>query len=116
MHERELYEENVKAFERVLSTQADQLLTNNDKAVVYIGKSTCPYCCRFVKKLNSLVDEVDTTIYYVDSNNFSDEGLGIFRNKYNIRTVPGFIVHKNGEIEVRCDSSTPESEILAMIK
>lgn len=116
MSEIELYEENIKSFEKVLSTQADDLLTNRDKAVVYIGRATCPYCRKFAKKLSSLINEVNTTIYYVDSESFSDEGLKVFRNKYNIRTVPGFIVHKNGEIEVRCDSSTPEDEILAMIK
>ena len=116
MSEKELYEENIKSFKKVLSTQADELLSTKDKAVVYIGRATCPYCRKFVKKLDSLVNEVNTIIYYVDSGNFSDEGLKVFRNKYNIRTVPGFIVHKNGEIEVRCDSSTPEDVILDMIK
>ena len=42
--------------------------------------------------------------------------IASFREKYNIVTVPGFIVNKNGDIEVRCDSSTPEDEILEMIK
>ena len=116
MSEKDQYEENIKSFEKVLSIQADDLLTNKDKTVVYIGRATCPYCRKFAKKLSSLVNEINTTIYYVDSENLSDEGLKVFRNKYNIRTVPGFIVHKNGEVEVRCDSSTPEDEILAMIK
>ena len=59
---------------------------------------------------------INTTIYYVDSANFSDNLINSFREKYNIVTVPGFIVSKNREIEVRCDSSITENEILDMLK
>ena len=116
MFENDTYKENIKSFKKVLSSEADKLLSNEDLTVVYIGRETCPYCRKFAKKLSGLVSEINTTIYYVDSNNFSDNGLSSFREKYNIVTVPGFIVRKNGEIEVRCDSSTPEDEILEMIK
>ena len=110
------YQEDVSLFTKILSEEADKLLSNEDLTVVYIGRETCPYCRKFAKKLSGLVEEINTTIYYVDSDNFSDNELKSFRNKYNIVTVPGFIVSKNGEIEVRCDSSTPENEILEMIK
>ncbi len=110
------YEEDIKEFKKVLSTEADELLSNEDLAVVYIGRATCPFCRKFAKKLSGLTEEIDTTIYYVDSENFSDDGINSFREKYDIVTVPGFIVGKKGEIEVRCDSSTPEDEILSMIK
>lgn len=110
------YKEDVELFEKVLSTEADNLLSNESLAVVYIGRETCPYCRKFAKKLSGLVNEINTTVYYVNSEDFSDNGINSFREKYNIKTVPGFIVSKNGAIEVRCDSSTPEDEILDMIK
>lgn len=110
------YEEDIKSFEKVLSKEADKLLANEELAAIYIGRGTCPFCRKFAKKLSGLIDEINTTIYYVDSNNFSDNELSSFREKYNIVTVPGFIVKKNREIEVRCDSSTPENEILDMLK
>ena len=110
------YKEDVSLFTKILSEEADKLLFNEDLAVIYIGRETCPYCRKFAKKLSGLVGKINTTIYYVDSNNLSDSELSSFREKYNIVTVPGFIVGKNGEIQVRCDSSTPEDEVLAMIK
>ena len=116
MFEGNKYDEEIKSFNKVLSTQADELLANEDKAVVYIGRSTCPFCRRFASKLSGLADKVDTTIYYVNSEDYSDKDVNKFRNKYNIVTVPGFIVHKNGETEVRCDSSLTESEILDLVK
>ena len=110
------YKEDVSLFTKILSEEADKLLSNEDLAVIYIGRETCPYCRKFAKKLSGLVGKINTTIYYVDSNNLSDSELSSFREKYNIVTVPGFIVGKNGEIQVRCDSSTPEGEILEMIQ
>ena len=116
MVEQTNYEEDVKLFERVLSTQAEKLLSNEDLAAIYIGRATCPFCRKFAKKLSGLTNKVNTTVYYIDSENSSDNELRSFRDKYNIVTVPGFIVGKNREIEVRCDSSTPEDEILDMLK
>ncbi|EHJ00559.1 bacterocin transport accessory protein [Clostridium sp. DL-VIII] len=116
MFEKDSYEEDVKLFKKVTSTKADELLSNEDFAVVYIGRETCPFCRKFAKKLSGLTSKINTTIYYVDSADFSDNSLNSFREKYNIVTVPGFIVSKNREIEVRCDSSIPEDEILDLLK
>ena len=116
MFEKDTYEEDVELFEKVLSTEADQLLSTKELAIVYIGRATCPFCRKFAEKLSGLANEINSTIYYVESDNYSDDEINSFREKYNIVTVPGFIVSKNGEVEVRCDSSTPEEEILDMVK
>lgn len=116
MFEKDTYKENIKSFKVVPSKQADKLLESEDLSVVYIGRETCPFCRKFAKKLSSLTDKINTDIYYVDSDNLSDSEIKEFREKYNVATVPGFIVSKNKEVEVRCDSSTPEDEILNMIK
>ena len=116
MFEKDSYEEDVKLFKKVTSTQADELLSNEDLAVTYIGRGTCPFCRKFAKKLSGLTNKINTTIYYVDSADFSDNLIDSFREKYNIVTVPGFIVRKNREIEVRCDSSISEDEILDLLK
>lgn len=116
MFEKDSYQEDVKLFEKVISAQADELLSNEDFAVVYIGRATCPYCRKFAKKLSGLTDKININIHYVESNDFSDDSINSFREKYNIVTVPGFIVSKNREIEVRCDSSMPEDEILNLLK
>lgn len=116
MFEKDSYEEDVKLFKKVSSTQADELLSNEGLAVTYIGRGTCPFCRKFVKKLSALTNKINATIFYVDSADFSDNLINSFREKYNIVTVPGFIVRKNREIEVRCDSSITEDEILELLK
>lgn len=106
------YQEDIKPFHKVLSTEAKQLLATENLAVVYIGRETCPFCRKFAKKLSGLVPQMHTTVYYIDSSNALDTELNIFREQYNIVTVPGFIVSKNGDLSVRCDSSMPENELL----
>ncbi|MCD0022612.1 thiol reductase thioredoxin, partial [Streptococcus agalactiae] len=38
-----------------------------------------------------------------------------FRNKYDIPTVPGLMVVKNGTIKVKCDSKMTKEEIREFI-
>ncbi|MGL4741996.1 MAG: conjugal transfer protein TraF [Sarcina sp.] len=114
MFEDNTYEEDIKTFKQVTSVEAKNLITTQDLAVIYIGRATCPYCRKFAKKLGFLANQINTTIYYINSEDFSDEGIANFRSEFNVVTVPGFIVKKNNEIEVRCDSSLPEDEILSL--
>lgn len=115
MFDNDTYEEHVMAFRKINSTKAQELLSNGELVAVYVGRETCPYCRKFAKKLSDLKKDIKGTIYYVDSSNSSDYELNEFRDKYRIRTVPGFVVSKNKEVEVRCDSSMPEDEILDML-
>lgn len=110
------YRENIKHFKAILASNANNLLSNEKLVVIYIGRETCPFCRKFVEKLNNLVNKIDTTIYYINSENSLDNEVRLFREKYNIKTVPGFLVKKNEKIEIRCDSSMLEYEILNMIK
>jgi predicted bacteriocin transport accessory protein len=112
----ETYEENVAAFEKIDSAKAQELVKGEGEAVIYMGKAVCPYCQKFVQKLNKIVEETDTHIYYVNSVEESDmEGITAFRNEYNIPTVPGFIYTNGATVNVKCDSSMPEEEIKAFI-
>ena len=106
----------VKSFKQIPSTEADKLLSSQKLTVVYIGRETCPYCRKFAKKLGNLYNKLNTVIYYVNSEDFSDNEISSFREKYHVVTVPGFIVSKNGKYEIRCDSSMSEDEIINMLK
>lgn len=116
MFSQNTYSEDVQAFNKVSAAEAKRLLAAEDLAVVYIGRASCPYCQKFVKKLSKLSTEISTTIYYVDSSNASDPDIETFRETFNVVTVPGFIVGKSGTTTTRCDSSMPEIEILNMVR
>lgn len=106
------YEENVAGFEKIDSEKAQALVKGDAEAVLYVGKSVCPYCQLFVGKLKKVAEETNTTIYYVNSVESSDmKGITAFRNEYNIPTVPGFIYTNGDTVNVKCDSSMSEEEI-----
>lgn len=107
------YEENVDNFDKINSEKAEALVKGEAQAVIYIGKAVCPYCQIFVKKLRKVAEETDTHIFYIDSAEKTDkEGVTAFRNKYNIPTVPGFIFTNGDTVNVKCDSSMSEEEII----
>lgn len=116
MFEQNTYLEDTKSFHPIDVAKATELLANNDLVVIYIGRESCPFCRKFVKTLSLIVSKIDTPIYYINSDDIFNTELGDFREQYQIVTVPGFMVCKNGEITVRCDSSTPAHELLEMIQ
>ncbi|PIC95107.1 thiol reductase thioredoxin [Sporosarcina sp. P26b] len=106
------YEENVASFDKIDSARADELVKGDGEAVIYVGKSVCPYCQTFVKKLNKVAEETNAHIYYVNSIENADmKGVSAFRNEYDIPTVPGFIYTNGDTVNVKCDSSMSEEEI-----
>ena len=50
----EQYLEDVKVFNETTPEEAEQLLEAKEGHIVYIGRETCPYCRKFVRKLSSL--------------------------------------------------------------
>ena len=115
MFDENSYKIDVIKFDKITSTKAEQLLDGDGLIVVYIGRETCPYCRKFARKLASLINKIEVPIYYVNSNDSDDSNINAFRDKYNIATVPGFLVSKDADLKVRCDSSMPEDEILDLI-
>lgn len=110
------YEDNVAGFEKIDSAKAQQLVKGGSEAIIYIGKEECPYCRKFVAKLNKVAEETGARIYHVNSVEESDmEGITAFRNEYSIPTVPGFIYTDGENVRVKCDSSMPEEEIKAFM-
>lgn len=110
------YEEIVASFTKIDSAKAEELVTGQVEAVIYIGKAVCPFCRIFVPKLKKVADETDTLIYFVNSVEKSDmDGITAFRNKYNIPTVPGFIYTNANTVNVKCDSSMSEEDIKAFM-
>lgn len=116
MFDEDTYHDDVKSFKNIKSDEAGQLLEKQDKTIVYIGRETCPYCRKFVKKLSAVADDVNEIIYYVNSDDITDKNLNMFRQKYTINTVPGFLVGKKGNVEVKCDSSMSKEQIKDMIE
>ncbi|MDV2685661.1 thiol reductase thioredoxin [Alkalihalophilus lindianensis] len=106
------YEENVVGFDKIDSAKAQELIKGEGEAVIYIGKTVCPYCQIFVEKSKKVAEETNTHIYYVNSVEQSDmEGITAFRNEYDIPTVPGFIYTNGDKVTVKCDSFMSEEEI-----
>jgi len=64
---------------------------------VYVGRETCPYCREFAPKLKEAAKSINATIYYIDTENKTDE-LAKFAEQYHIDSIPTLLVFRNGEI------------------
>lgn len=114
----EVYLEQVKLFKETHPKDADELLEAKAGNIVFIGRETCPYCRKFVRKLSPLADEYDLTVHYVHSQHpeYEDE-VELLREKYDVPTVPGLLYSsETAGLIVKCDSSLEPEEILEIIE
>lgn len=110
----EQFTQDIKDLHTTTVDYATQAIENKETATFFIGRKTCPYCRKFATKLASVVKETKAHIFFINSEETSElEKLQIFRAKYDIPTVPGFLHIENSQVSVRCDSSMSTDEIKA---
>lgn len=115
-NEKEQYLEEVKVFKETTPEQAEKLLEAKEGHIVYIGRETCPYCRKFVRKLSPLAEAKNLEINYVHAQHPDyEEEVRALREKYDVPTVPGLLYSSaDTDVLVKCDSSMSEEEILEM--
>ena len=72
---------------------------------VYLGRETCPYCREFAPKLKEAAKSINTTIYYIDTENKTDE-LAKFAEQYHIDSIPTLLVFKDGQLQETLTNSS----------
>lgn len=112
------YQEEVKVFLETTPEEADQLLEAKTGKIVYIGFDSCPYCRKFIHKLSPLATEKELEIHYVDAKDAEyPEEIKEFRQKYNVKTVPGLLYSsETAGLIVKHDSSLTPEQILDIIE
>ena len=72
---------------------------------VYVGRETCPYCREFAPKLKEAAKSINATIYYIDTENKTDE-LAKFAEQYHIDSIPTLLVFKGGQLQETLTNSS----------
>src|SRR5699024_11245949 len=77
----------VQDFTELSPTEADELLSNEEGTIVFIGRPTCPYCRKFAPKLHKVSTEHKVQVNFVNSEHpdYTNE-LKDFREKYGVPT------------------------------
>ncbi|MDG4478610.1 conjugal transfer protein TraF [Streptococcus parasuis] len=109
------FETYIQDFITIDVEQAQTLLSAKEGGILFIGRATCPYCNRFAPKLHKVAQDKQATVHFIDSSQNSPE-LQALRDHYHVPTVPGLLVAKASGVQVRCDSSMTEEEIVAFIE
>lgn len=114
----EQYLEQVEVFKETRPGEADNLLEEKAQNIIYIGRETCPYCRRFVRKLSPLAEEYGLGVHYVHAQHpdYAEE-VQQLRDKYDVPTVPGLLYSsESAGLIVKCDSSLEPEEILEIVE
>ncbi|VDC39968.1 thiol reductase thioredoxin [Streptococcus pyogenes] len=110
------FEEIVANFIPSSVAEVTSAIASGKDMIVFLGRSSCPYCRRFAPKLAQVATDNQKEVYFVDSENAADAAeLAAFRKNYQLVTVPALLVSYDQHQRAVCDSSLTPDDILAFL-
>ncbi|HER0711359.1 TPA: thioredoxin [Streptococcus pyogenes] len=110
------FEEIVANFIPPSVAEVTSAIASGKDMIVFLGRSSCPYCRRFAPKLAQVATDNQKEVYFVDSENAADAAeLAAFRENYQLVTVPALLVSYDQHQRAVCDSSLTPDDILAFL-
>lgn len=106
--QKELEEENRKAAESISNltvidvSKMKELFSSNDTKIIFVGSLTCPHCTAIKPVINSVVKDLNVTVYYLELSTMTDEENNEYYsiNEFlkNNNSIPLVMAVKNNEV------------------
>ena len=106
--QKEIEEENKKAEESISNltvinvSKMKELFSSNDTKIILVGSLTCPHCTAIKPVINSVVKDLNVTVYYLELSTMTDEENNEYYsiNEFlkNNNSIPLVMAVKNNEV------------------
>ena len=106
--QKEIEEENQKAEESISNltvinvSRMKELFSSNDTKIIFVGSLTCPHCTAIKPVINSVVKDLNVTVYYLELSTMTDEENNEYYsiNEFlkNNNSIPLVMAVKNNEV------------------
>ena len=106
--QKEIEEENRKAEESISNltvinvSKMKELFSSNDTKIIFVGSLTCPHCTAIKPVINSVVKDLNVTVYYLELSTMTDEENNEYYsiNEFlkNNNSIPLVMAVKNNEV------------------
>lgn len=112
------YEQTVSNFVELTAKQVEERLENGEKTILYIGKPVCPFCQKFVPKLDNVRAQSDLTIHYLNSlHTPTDAEIKALRDRMEVPLVPQVVTidGPNAFTNLNIDSGASEEKLTELL-
>ena len=106
--QKEIEEEDKKAEESISNltvinvSKMKELFSSNDTKIIFVGSLTCPHCTAIKPVINSVVKDLNVTVYYLELSTMTDEENNEYYsiNEFlkNNNSIPLVMAVKNNEV------------------
>ncbi len=90
-------------FNEVTLDEYLELIESSEKTIILVARPTCSYCEAFAPILSEAKDDLGLTIYYIDTDNFSEDDWTTFNASLDYLSenswgTPLTLIVQNGEV------------------
>lgn len=117
-HSQEQFEKTVSNFTELSIEEVNERLKEGKKTILFIGKPVCPFCQKFVPKLNHVAEQNNLSIYYLNSiDTQTTPAIKALRDRMDIPTVPQVVTidGKDNYTNLHIESSTSEEKLTELL-
>lgn len=79
-------------YETINSNKLNEMISNKESFILYIGSSECSHCKLFSITLNEVISENQVKVYYINIVNFNDKAITDLKTKTTFNGGTPFVV------------------------
>lgn len=80
---------------KIIAMEIENTIIENENQIILVGNNTCQACKEFKPILQKAIDQTNSKVFYLDSDNSKNES---FLKKYEINGTPTLLIIKKGKL------------------
>lgn len=88
-----------KTYHEITYSELNEMLDNKEDFILFIGSETCSACASYKVTLNTVIEDYDVDVKYIDLDKLSEQEYNEVIGKFPISGTPQTLFIENGEEE-----------------
>lgn len=89
----------ITTYEQIDYAKYTEMKENDENYILYLGSSSCSHCQNFKPTLESIIEDYQLQVYYVDISTLNDKEYAVLKNDTKLQGTPTVVFVENGVVQ-----------------